>query len=84
MQSPNEVEFVQLLLSRLERISVDSYWAHRASGVRGALLKITDEPDMINDYQTHMDELITSAFKILTHAAKEKDRFRENSDRLFR
>jgi len=31
---------IRLLLSRLERISVDSYWAHRASGVRGALAKI--------------------------------------------
>ena len=32
-----------LCISRLERLSVDSIWAHRASGVRGALLKLLDE-----------------------------------------
>jgi hypothetical protein len=31
---------IRLLLARLERISVDSYLAHRASGVRGALTRI--------------------------------------------
>ena len=35
-----EEKLIHLLLARLERISVDSYWAHRASGVRGALTKI--------------------------------------------
>jgi hypothetical protein len=29
----------QQLAARLERISADSYWAHQASGVRGALLR---------------------------------------------
>lgn len=29
----------QQLSARLERISADSYWAHQASGVRGALLR---------------------------------------------
>lgn len=29
----------QQLVTRLERISADSYWAHQASGVRGALLR---------------------------------------------
>ena len=28
---------------RLERVSVDSYWAHRASGVRGGLLKALEK-----------------------------------------
>ena len=41
MQYPETNEgLIRLLLTRLERISVDSYWAHRASGVRGALTKI--------------------------------------------
>ena len=35
----SEEKLILLLLSRLERISVDSYWAHRASGVRGALFR---------------------------------------------
>lgn len=34
------IEQTYLLISRLERLSADSIWAHRASGVRGALLKL--------------------------------------------
>ena len=39
---PDE-KLIRLLLPRLERISVDSYWAHRASGVRGALTRLLEE-----------------------------------------
>jgi len=38
MPDTDQTQLIRLLLSRLERVSVDSYWAHRASGVRGALL----------------------------------------------
>ena len=33
------VPLIRLLLARLERIYADSIWAHRASGVRGRLLR---------------------------------------------
>ncbi len=33
------LEQAELLVSRLERLSADSIWAHRASGYRGALLR---------------------------------------------
>ena len=47
MQYPETSEgLIRLLLTRLERISVDSYWAHRASGVRGALTKILGQMEM--------------------------------------
>ena len=47
MQYPETSEgLIRLLLTRLERISVDSYWAHRASGVRGALTKILGQIEM--------------------------------------
>ena len=36
---------MELLITRLERISADSYWAHRASGVRGALIRLLDGID---------------------------------------
>ena len=36
-------KLIRLLLPRLERISADSYWAHRASGVRGALTRLLEE-----------------------------------------
>lgn len=32
-----------LLISRLERLSADSYWAHQASGLRGSLLRSLEE-----------------------------------------
>ena len=73
MTSQEDKQLIQMLLARLERVSVDSYWAHRASGIRGALLKTLEEvgngmpPD-----QANTTELISSAFKILTRAAKEK------------
>ena len=36
----SNAKLIRLLLSRLGRISVDSSWAHRASGVRGALVRL--------------------------------------------
>ena len=47
MEFPEQSEkLIHLLLTRLERISVDSYWAHRASGVRGALTKLLEQMEM--------------------------------------
>jgi hypothetical protein len=44
MKSPRpDDKLIRLLLPRLERISADSYWAHRASGVRGTLVKILEQ-----------------------------------------
>jgi hypothetical protein len=66
-----------LLLARLERISTDSLWAHRASGVRGALLRITDGID--NGCPTEdleMKRLLLAGFRILEDAAREKSRQR--------
>jgi len=65
-----EEKLIQLLLERLERISVDSYWAHRASGVRGALihsLEAQEKPDR----QT-LENLSKLGFQILERAAREK------------
>ena len=39
MAIPPQVDLARQLASRLERLSADSVWAHRASGVRGALLR---------------------------------------------
>ena len=61
-----------MLLPRLERISVDSYWAHRASGVRGALTKILDRMetgDAIDPESVKTNILI--GFEILKEAARE-------------
>ena len=72
MKTPtSEEKLIRLLLARLERISVDSYWAHRASGVRGALLRVVEM--MENGSQdSKPDILIAKGFEILKEAAKEK------------
>jgi len=73
MEFPKENEkIIRLLLPRLERISVDSYWAHRASGVRGALTKILERMETgetINPQSLQSNILI--GFEILKEAAEE-------------
>jgi hypothetical protein len=73
MESPEPNEkIIRLLLPRLERISVDSYWAHRASGVRGALTKLLEQMeagDTVNPGLVKSNILI--GFEILKEAAEE-------------
>ena len=40
---PAQVDVIQLLLARLARISADSPWAYKASGLRGSLMRCLDE-----------------------------------------
>lgn len=73
MNSIDEIKLIRLLLERLERVSVDSYWAHRASGIRGGLLKHLEELEKGEPAgQASTALLISSAFDILTRAAREK------------
>lgn len=73
MNSTEEIKLIRLLLARLERVSVDSYWAHRASGIRGGLLRTLEELETGESTgPANLNELITSAFAILTKAAREK------------
>jgi hypothetical protein len=61
---------IHLLLARLERISADSPLAHRASGVRGALLRSLDDADL--DSRRSNDDLkrsVDAALDILGRAA---------------
>jgi hypothetical protein len=63
---------IRLLLARLERISVDSYWAHRASGVRGALTKILGQMEMgetVDPASLHTN--LKVGFEVLERAAEE-------------
>jgi hypothetical protein len=73
MESPEGSEkMIRLLLPRLERISADSYWAHRASGVRGALTKILEQMETgaaMDPESLKINILI--GFEILRDAAEE-------------
>ncbi len=66
---------IRLLLARLERISADSVTAHRASGVRGALLRVMDQLE--NGTQVsgaELKRLVDNGYALLRRAAREKVR----------
>ena len=66
-------KLITMLLNRLERISVDSIWAHRASGIRGSLLRAQEQIQQGNPVDPNaLRELIGTSFHILRQAAKEK------------
>jgi hypothetical protein len=74
------IDLAILLVIRLERLSVDSYWAHRASGLRGSLLRFLDQIESSPEVNVqngnrkeleHLDQLIKSGFEILENAARE-------------
>jgi hypothetical protein len=66
---------LRLLLARLERISADSVTAHRASGVRGAMLRALEELEKGEaGSREGMKRLIESGYVLLQRAAKEKVR----------
>jgi hypothetical protein len=61
-----------MLTSRLERLSVDSIWARRASGLRGSLIKALEAADDgIPPEAAHLDMLIERSFEILSKSARE-------------
>lgn len=66
----------RLLVSRMERLSADSVWAHRASGVRGALLRsITEsenpQPDTQDESLQQLHTTMDFGYRLLEHAARE-------------
>jgi len=74
----HDIETGNRIISMLERLSADSYWAHQASGVRGALLRYL-EPDealarsmkSVKNIDEQLQLLIEMGFYILEKAARE-------------
>lgn len=75
-----QVERLKLLISRLERLSADSYWAHQASGIRGSLLHWLERLEMNQDNPTpvpgeepyeQIEELLNRGYYLLQRAARE-------------
>ena len=66
------MDLIRLLAARLERLSVDSIWARRASGLRRSLVKAIEAADFGNEYPPEqLDLLIEHSFDILRRAARE-------------
>lgn len=67
----------KLLISRLERLSADSVWAHRATGLRGALIRTLEQVEASSsiDYTpevlVRLQSQIDLGFEMLNQAAIE-------------
>lgn len=72
----------RLLADRLERISADSTWARRSSGIRGALLRWLSEAEVSSASShsqmnqnagevTRLRSLIEAGYEVLEKAARE-------------
>jgi hypothetical protein len=70
--SNSDIELLCMLAERLERLSVDSLWARRASGLRGNIVRLLDEFDTGQNIEpARLSLLIQHAFEILRRAAQE-------------
>jgi len=68
----------KMLSARLERLSADSAWAHRASGLRGSLLREIERTQNEHDGQPQkplqdgeLEQIVQAGFAILARAARE-------------
>lgn len=70
--STKDIELLRMLVKRLERLSVDSIWARRASGLRGNIVKVLEEVDSGQGVTAErLSILIQHTFDILRRAAQE-------------
>ena len=70
----SEIKLGWQVVARLERLSVDSYWAHRASGVRRSLMRCLDEVEEHPGDEVlarRCARIIHQGFFILENAARE-------------
>jgi len=61
------IQQARILVVRLEHLSVDSIWAHRASGLRGSILRFIEkyENNTSLDDPEKLNELLNMGFYIL-------------------
>lgn len=66
------IAYLRLLAARMERLSADSIWARRASGLRRSLIKALDAKAETGEMELATAELLTNAcLDILRKAALE-------------
>ncbi|HNT24214.1 MAG TPA: hypothetical protein PKM21_07610 [Anaerolineales bacterium] len=66
--------YARQLAARLERLSADSAWAHRASGIRGALLRGIEQVEKrpgSGPAMNRLERLVEQSHQVLTSAARE-------------
>jgi len=71
------LELIKRLIDRLEHLSADSTYAHRASGLRGSLLRYVERIEagsrLNNDDQAQLNQLVEHGFEILILSAKKSE-----------
>jgi hypothetical protein len=71
----SQIEQAHRLVAHLERLSADSYWAHRASGLRGALMRSLERLENGDgderEETARLSRLFERGFEILRRAARE-------------
>jgi len=73
MQHNPQAQLLRLLLARLERISADSPWAHRASGIRGGLIRELENLEAGGPVEEGgLIPAMENAFQVLREAARER------------
>jgi hypothetical protein len=73
MNEPH-LKSARLLAARLERLSADTLWAHRASGIRGSLLRAIEKIEQgyeSDEDITRFEDTLIEGFDILEKAAME-------------
>ncbi|MBN2048351.1 MAG: hypothetical protein JW750_10950 [Anaerolineaceae bacterium] len=67
------VAYAKMILARLERMSADCSWTHRASGLRGSLWNMLqmDEAEQDEAFDQRLFERVLLAFEMLKNAARE-------------
>jgi len=59
--SVHQIAYLRLLAERLERLSADSIWARRASGLRRSLNKALDDLERTGELNENSANLLISA-----------------------
>lgn len=63
------IETLRQIITRLERLSVDSTWSHQAAGLRGSLLAALTDIETGHEPPPDLPQWIDLSFTILVMAA---------------
>lgn len=80
----DRIDFLRLLLARMERLSVDSIWARRASGLRRSLFKAIEAAEAGQELPPEQVEaLLERSFMLLRKAAQQIPDWEAEQKRFF-
>ncbi len=87
-ENDQQIVLARLLVSRLERLSADSYWAHRSSGLRRSLIKMLEHVEATGQIEygpiekleemEKLKHLMDKGFDVLEKAARELQAYDES------